>query len=188
MIGENAFCPKTGARLSRERHYDGNGRGSRRVVSDDGIADAATEGELTNGDRRSSFTGLLTYFRRCHRRHHPKNPSLYRAAALGLRRLKRHADGRQEWDVHLWPALGRRLRMRGFETEWMGAHASIRCPFCYGPIKYYDVGDDVYARCATSCTDVEPLTEARTLVYELYVETFPEEYDSVTEDDFLQFS
>lgn len=188
MIGENAFCPKTGAPLSEERYYDSDGRSLRRVTSGETVTDPPTEGELTNGDRRSSRTGLFNYFRRCHRRHHRQNPSLYRAAALGLRRLKCAADGRQEWDIHLWRALKRWLDVRGYETQWMNGYASVRCPYCYGRLKYYDVGDDVYAHCATNCEDVDPLSEARTLVYELYVAAFPDESDGVERDDFLQFA
>lgn len=194
MIGNDAFCPETGAPLSRERHYDDRGAPQRAVLAREESAAESTAGdsaegragELTNGATRSSKAALFNYFRRCHERHADTDDALYRKAALGLGRLKRAADGRDGEDVYVWYALGRRLDAAGFAVEWMHTHAEPRCPECHGRLAYESGGGDVRARCGTNCTGdhADQLHEIRTIVAELYARAFDEAADP---DEFLRF-
>lgn len=186
MIGEDAFHPKTGASLSREDHYDDQGNSRRATLPDGFSADADLPGELTNGAIQSSKAALFNRFRRCHQRHYEANDELYRKAALGLSRLKRAADGRQGWDIHVWYALQRRLDRAGFDAGWMHTHAEPRCPSCHGQLTYerYDNGD-VRARCGTRCTKTaDELHEIRTTIADLYSRAFG---TAIGADAFLQF-
>lgn len=185
MIGNDAFCPKSGAPLSEEQHYDDAGT-PRRAVVDDGRTTEAPVGELTNGSHRSSTAALAAYFRRCHRRREPADDALYREAAVELRRLDRAASGRQAWDVNVWFALKHRLERAGHDVAWMGACATPRCPRCHGRLRYDRVGDDVVARCGTRCGDDgrDRLPEIRDTVATLYAAAF----DDRPTDDLLRFS
>lgn len=186
MIGNDAFCPETGAPLSSERHYDEHGRAWRAVEPDERAPESA-DGRLTNGAVRSRTTALLTHFRRCHQRHHEPDAELYRSASLALARLKQAATGRQAWDVHVWYALERRLATGGHPTAWMGVHAAPRCPRCHGRLWYREVADDVVARCGSHPTDgFDPLAEIRDTVAGLYATAFPEDR-SQPPDAFLRF-
>ncbi|WP_435077469.1 hypothetical protein [Halococcus sp. AFM35] len=187
MIEEDAFCPKTGAPLSEQTEYDGQGYPRHVALPDEFIAESEPLGELTNGAVTSSKAALFNHFRRCHQRHTEANDRLYRKAALELRRLKRAAEGRANWDVHVWYALQRRLDGKGFDVEWMHAHAELRCPHCHGRLKYelYDNGD-VYALCGTNCTGdkADQLETIRETIAALYSRSFA---DSVDADALLRF-
>lgn len=187
MIGNDAFCPKTGAPLSEENCYDDEGSSYRTTQADEFTPQSHLPGEFTNGAVRSSKSALFNQFRRCHQRHCESDAALYRKAALGLSRLKRIADGRQEWDVHVWYALQRRLHSKGFDVEWMDTHAEPRCPDCHGRLTYerYDNGD-VRAECGTRCTglDTDKLSEIRETIADLYSQAFQE---TISSDDLLQF-
>lgn len=185
MIGEHAFCPTSGASLSREVHYDERGRPERVPQSDDLSPNAALEAPLTTGKRRSSRRALLTYFRRCHRRHADANDDLYRRAALALDRLKRTATGRQERDVIVWCALADRLAREGFDVDWMGAHVEPRCPECSGRLTYAEGPDGPIARCGGSCCErrADRLAAIRERVRSLLAQTYPD--DPAPETDAL---
>lgn len=187
MIGEDAFCPKTGAPLSREEHYDNRGNSRRATLPSEFATESQLPGEFTNGAVRSSKAALFNRFRRCHQRHCEADDALYRKAALGLRRLKRAADGQQGRDVYVWYALQRRLEESGFGVGWMHGHAEPRCPHCHGRLKYelYDNGD-VRARCGTRCTDAgaDRLPEICEIIADLYCRAFEK---SMEADSFLQF-
>jgi hypothetical protein len=186
MIGEDAFCPKTGASLSDEQHYDDEGHPQRVVTADADSLASQSAGEFTTGAVRSSKSALFNRFRDCHQRHRPANDALYRKAALALSRLKRAADGTESWDTHVWYALRRRLAMDGFEVEWMHAHAEPRCPHCHGHLRYeqYDTGD-VLAQCATGCGhETDHLPAIRETIAQLYSRAFDEPADA---SEFLQF-
>ncbi len=177
MIGKHAFCPTSGASLSREVHYDERGRPERVPQSDDLSPNAALEEPLTTGKRRSSRRALATYFRRCHRRHGDANDDLYCRAALVLRRLKRVATGDQERDHILWYALGDRLARDGFDVDWMSIHAEPRCPDCGGRLTYVDGPDGPIGRCGGSCTGTrdDRLVTIRETVCTLLARAFPDE-------------
>lgn len=179
MIGDDAFCPKSGASLSDERHYDDRGA-VRRAVTSDEHAGAAAEGELTMGALRSSTAALFNRFRRCHRRHRTADPAQYRKAALAIRRIKRTAEGQVERDIYVWYALSQRLDRLGFETEWMHAHARLRCPSCHGWLKFeqYDTGE-IAARCGANCDggNGDRLPAIRALIADAYAAAFDEEIE-----------
>jgi hypothetical protein len=188
MIGNDAFCPESGAPLSEERHYDESGRPLRAVVDDDvaggGRGETVTAGELTAGARRSSREALLAHFRRCHRRHcREADPALDRAASGCLRRLKRVATGTRGWDVHVWYALQYRLRARGFDVEWMDAHAGLRCPGCHGDLRFEQHGEVVAAYCGTNCdgTRSDRLPDLRSTVTDLVGAAFDDADPDPTE-------
>ncbi|WP_424019236.1 hypothetical protein ACOZ4N_07120 [Halorientalis pallida] len=176
MIGTHRFCPESGAALSRERHYDGDGRPWRAVDPDDESGPTETVGALTNGAVRSSRKALIVYYERCRERHRDADDDAVRRASLAIRRLKSAATGRQEWDVHVWFALARRLDRYGYDSAWMNGYAAPRCPFCHGRLQYRTVGDTVTAQCATNCADrgLDCLAEIRDLVADLYTVAFPD--------------
>lgn len=173
MIGNDAFCPESGAPLTEAQHYDADGQAWRAVRSDD-THDGATEGLLTNGSVQSTRTALLDYFRRCHRRSSEPDEALYGTVSLALWRLKRVAEGAQAWDVHIWYALQHHLARSGHDVAWMGSYATLRCPDCHGTLAYRTVGDGVVARCGTRCTDRrdDRLTAIRETVATLYADAF----------------
>ncbi|ELZ07393.1 hypothetical protein [Natrialba aegyptia] len=175
MIGEHAFCPTSGASLSRERHYDERGRPERAPEADGCSQNVALETPLTTGKRRSSKRALLTYFRRCHQRHAVPDDELYARAAVTLTRLKRTASGRGERDVIVWYALGERLARDEFAVEWMTNHVEPRCQNCGGRLTYLDGADGLIGRCGTVCTDTgrDQLAVIRHLVRSLLNRTFP---------------
>lgn len=178
MKGIDAFCPRTGAPLSEKRYYSEGGTPRRIAVRDRSIDELPLEGELTNGEVRSTTLALFNYFRRCHQYYYGENQPLYRKALLGIRRLKRTANGNEEWDVHVWYALGERLSSQGYETRWMRAHAELRCPGCHGRLKYEQVtANHLIARCGVNCTDDghDRLPEIRGTIAELYSRTFDDE-------------
>lgn len=189
MIGSDAFCPKTGAPLSDQRHYDGRGRSYRSVVGDGLGVTTPTEGELTNGAVRSAAPALTRYFIRCQRRYGEPDAALYRRASLAIRQLKRAASGREESDVHVWYALRHRLRRFGYPTEWMHSHIELRCPGCHGRLKYVDHGAGVTARCGTNCDGhhADRLEEIRAVVLALYAAAFPDDEGELSTDDVLRF-
>lgn len=190
MIGTDAFCPKSGAPLSDELHYDDAGNGKRAVLGDEHLDETPPVGELTNGAIRSSRTALLNYFQRCHQRRFDADEPLYREASLAFTRLKSTATGRQEWDVHVWYAAQKRLHNAGYETDWMGAHAVPRCPRCHGRLGYRRFANGaVVARCGTNCTGgrSDRLAEIRGILDGLYTQAFPDGNDSVGPESFLQF-
>lgn len=172
MIDEYAFCPRSGAPLSEERHYDERGQ-ARRVPEEPN--DEPTIEELTNGERRSSRRALLAHFRHCHARHADPDPALYRAVSLALYRLKRAADGTDEWDVYVWYALAERLAREGFDAGWMHVHVEPRCPRCHGKLKYGRTPrGDLTARCGARCSNdrANALREVRETVADLYTRAF----------------
>ena len=188
MIGNHAFCHRSGAPLSEPTHYDADGQAWRSVLPAEEIERDWPVGELTNGEVRSSRRAFITYFRRTHRQHHEFDSELYRRAALAVRRLKRSATGEQEADQHVWYALRYRLGEFGYETEWMHAHAGIHCPSCYGRLSFEE--DDsgvVRARCGTRCggTNVDQLAQIRETVASLYNAAF--EGPRADPDEILQF-
>ncbi|MFC7142005.1 hypothetical protein ACFQMA_19485 [Halosimplex aquaticum] len=189
MIGIDSFCPKSGAALTRDRHYDERGRSKRAVTATDGSSATGTVGELTNGAVRSAQTALLAYFRRCHARHAEPADDLYRRASLALRRLKSSADGRQEWDVHVWLALNRRLDATGYDVDWMHCHTAIRCPGCHGRLRFRTTDSGtVVARCGVDCDGQtgDALVEIRETLASLYADAFDGE-DCPGPEEFLQF-
>lgn len=175
MIGTDAFCPKSGASLTDERHYDARGRGLRAVSGDETARAAGTTGELTGGAVRSSRSALVAYFRRCHTRHEAVDADLYGTASLLVYRLLR-ARETQPPDVVVWYALERRLDALGNDVGWMHAHASLRCPACHGRLRYVRVGDALTARCGVRCSPEgeRALETIRTDVASLYDEAFPD--------------
>ncbi|MGQ3411981.1 hypothetical protein ACT4ML_06925 [Natrinema sp. LN54] len=177
MIGEHAFCPTSGASLSREVHYDERGRPERVPQSDDLSPNASLDAPLTTGERRSSRRALATHFRRCHRRHADADDELYCRAALSLARLKRAAAGRQGRDVIVWYALAERLARDGFDVDWMSAHAEPRCPDCSGRLTYVEGPDGPIGRCGGSChgTRADRLETIRDTVCSLFARTFPDD-------------
>ncbi len=190
MIGIDAFCPKSGAPLSDERHYGERGSGKRAVLPEDRIKERVPTGELTNGAIRSSKMALLNYFQRCHQRHHRPNDDLYQKASLAFTRLKRTATGKQTWDVHIWYAAQERLRLAGYETSWMDAHSIPRCPHCHGRLKYEQIAPgSVIGRCGTNCTDrrIDHHEEIRNIIADLYKQAFPVNDNTISADSFLQF-
>ena len=189
MKGPHAFCPKTGAPLSEERHYDEQGRSRRVPVEDSATADDVPDSELTNGSLRSSKRALLNYFQRCHGFHHDPDQRLYRKAAVGLSRLKRVTKGENEWDVHVWFALGEWLASEGFDTEWMEAHAEPRCPHCAGSLKFLERPDGrIIAPCGTNCTEdgADRLEYIRELVFELHTQAFGGSDSGIQDTDDLE--
>lgn len=190
MIDTDAFCPKSGAPLSDERHYDDSGDAKRAVVADERLDETPPVGELTNGAVRSSKTALFNYFRLRHQRRFDADDALYRKASLVFTRLKRAATGREGWDVHVWYAAQRRLADAGYDTGWMHAHVTPRCPYCHGRLGYTQFANgDVIARCGTNCTDRrdDRLAEIRGILAGLYTRAFPDANDSINADSFLQF-
>lgn len=186
MIGNNAFCPETGAQLSDPEHYDERGRRYRAV--EDGPTARDRAGLLTNGRVESSYEGLLAHFRQCHERHHDHDDVLYRRAALALRRLKRAASGRQSADRHVWLALRYRLRQDGHEVAWMYDHVALRCPDCHGRLEFVAIQDGpTLGRCGTNCDGLssDRLATIRSLAASLYATAFDTEPPS--QDCFLQF-
>jgi hypothetical protein len=181
MIGKSAFCPKTGAQLSEECHYDEEGRVLRAPVEDAYVSEAEMDGELTAGAVRSSRQALLTHFRRTHQFYRPANDALYRKIALWLRQLKQAANGPQSPDMIVWLSLSARVRREEHDAAWMLGHVELRCPRCHGRLKYEEIRTGVlYAECGTNCTDdnADRLTEIEDLATDLYAETFdcePEE-------------
>lgn len=152
MIGDTAFCPRTGAQLADERHYDEHGRALRVPTEDEFVAGEDLDGALTTGAVRSSRQALLTQFRRTHQRHRCADPDRYRQVALWLRRLKGHASGSEESDTIVWLALGARLCEAG-DAGWMLEHVELRCPRCHGRLDYEQPRPDALVGvCATDCT------------------------------------
>lgn len=176
MIGEHAFCPSSGAPLSREAHHDARGRPKRAPQADDRTPNDALDAPLTTGAPRSSKRALLAYLRRCHRRHADANDELYRCGALALDRLKESAAGREARDEIVWFALGERLARAGFDVAWMAAHVEPRCPGCNGRLAYVEGPDGPTGRCGGSCdgTRTDRLDEIRAIVRSLFVRTFPD--------------
>lgn len=175
MIGKDAFCPETGAPLSEEPEYDGQGRPQHVSLPDDFSTDTLLSGQLTNGEVTSSKAALFNHFRRCHQRHAEVDNSLYRKAALDLQRLKSAADGREDWDVHIWYTLRRRLAERGFAVDWMHAHAKLRCPHCHGTLRYkLDESGNVYGFCGVNCMNdrANQLQLIRETIEKLYSKSF----------------
>ena len=187
MIGNDAFCPKTGAPLSNEKHYDDQGQSHRATHNDEFTPESYLSGEFTTGSVESSKSALFNQFRRCHQRHCDSHPKLYRKAALALSRLKGAAAGQQGWDIYVWYALKQRLQSKGFKTEWMHTHVEPRCPDCHGELTY-GVCDNgtVIAECGTQCTDypTNKLPTIRETIANLYTRAFG---DPISFDDFLQF-
>ena len=175
MKGEYAFCPKSGAPLSEERHYDEHGRAARHPTRDRHDATTQPDGELTNGAMRSSRIALFNHFRNCHRRGREPDEDLYSEVSVDLLRLKRTASGRTEWDLYVWYALAERLSRSGWDVEWMSSDVEPRCPDCAGELKYESgIDDDVFAYCAVDCTGsgADRLEEIRDRVADLYRRTF----------------
>lgn len=189
MIGKDAFCPRSGATLSRERHFDGNGRPWRAVQPDESAVVSGNVGELTTGAVRSSRSALVNHFERCHERHAEPDERLYVRASLAFKRLKASAEGRQDWDVHVWYALKRRLDRMGYDVGWMDAHAQLRCPNCHAALRFeLAESGEVVAQCGVDCLarPVEDLTELREVIASLYRAAFDED-DPPDPERFLEF-
>lgn len=178
MKGPYAFCPKSGAPLSKELHYDEFGRGLHHPERDGHAGGTQPDGELTNGALRSSRIAIFNHFRNCHRRKHGVDDDLYSKAAVGLTRLKRAASGRTAWDLYVWYALGEWLARSEHEVTWMSAHVEPRCPDCAGELKYKrGVDDALLAYCAVNCTgsSADRLEEIRERVADLYGRAFTDD-------------
>lgn len=189
MKGHHAFCPKSGAPLSEDVHYDEIGRSLRHAVADDQPTQTQSDGELTNGALRSSKVAVFNYFRRSHQRHHEEDARLYTKAAVALSRLKRTASGKSEWDMYVWYALGERLARRGFDVKWMNVHIEPRCPECAGKLKFQQFSaEGVTAFCGTNCADdnADRLAEIRETVVDLYCTAFVVEGPDVPTVDDLE--
>lgn len=187
MIEEHAFCPRSGAPLSRERHYDEHGN-ARRAPVEPSVGEPTLHG-LTNGERRSSKRALQIHFRRCHGRHADPDRSLYRAAAAALHRLKSAASGTTEWDFYVWYALAEHLAREEYHVEWMHAHSEPRCPDCHGRLAYDRTPTgDLLARCGTDCTGsrTDALAAIRETVADLYARAFDPD-EPVGADDLVIF-
>lgn len=186
MIGNHAFCQRSGAPLSNENYYDERGNGRRAVLRRD--ADDDCVGELTNGGVRSSSRALVTYFRRAHRTDHEYDEELYRRVALAVRRLKRAASGSQEVDRHVWLALAERLTRLDYDADWMADHVELRCPDCHGRLQFdRNAADDVVARCGTNCdgSATDRIERMRETIATLYGEAFDD--DPPESDELLRF-
>lgn len=177
MIGKHAFCPTSGASLSREIHYDEQGRPERAPESDDLTPGTALDVPLTTGERRSSKRALSTYFRRCRRHHAESDDGLDGRASLAITRLKRTATGREQLDIVVWYALAERLKREGLDVDWMDGHVEPRCPDCGGRLAYEMGSNGVVGRCGTACTGDrgDRLRTIRELVVSLTERTFPDE-------------
>lgn len=176
MIGDDPFCPKSGAPLSSDKHYDHRGRCKRAVSDTDVASSVGSCGELTSGSVRSSKTALIVYFRRAHARHFGEDGELYRRGALALKRLLK-ANSHQPLDIVVWYALQQRLAVLGYETGWMDSHGELHCPRCYGRLRFQRSGGALIARCGTNCDGrhTDMLAELREAVVELYSEAFSDE-------------
>ncbi|WP_435175265.1 hypothetical protein [Halorussus sp. AFM4] len=175
MKGEYAFCPKSGAPLSEERHYDERGRPARHPVGERHDGTTRPDGELTGGALRSSRVALFNHFRNCHRRAREPDEELYSRAGVELLRLKRTASGRAEWDLFVWYALAERLSRTGWDVEWMGSDVEPRCPDCAGDLRYESgIDGEVFGYCAVDCTGsgADRLAEIRDRVADLYRRAF----------------
>jgi hypothetical protein len=147
----------------------------RHATRDGHTAETQPDGELTNGELRSSRVALFNYFRRCHRQRRDHEETLYSDAALALSRLKQAASGTASWDINVWYALGERLARSGHDVQWMNAYVGLRCPDCGGKLKYERVGTDVVvARCGVDCADdgTDRLDEIRETIADLYTRAF----------------
>ena len=170
MIGDLAFCPKTGARLSEERYYRADGPPLRVPVDDEYVSAEEIDGELTAGAVCSSRRALLTHFRRTHQYYRRPDDELYRTVALRLRELKRTASGPHSPDMVVWLALHDHLDTTGIDADWMLGHVELRCPRCHGRLKYEQHDPEtIHAECATNCTDdnADRLAEIERLASEL---------------------
>jgi len=173
MKGAHKFAPSSGAELSRNRRYPGT-LPLREAL--DG------SGELSNGKLVSnSSTALLRYFKRMHQRRHPsKDPDLYRAAALAIKRLREE----DPWDCWLWYAAAERLHRRGFDAEWMLDHVEARCPRCSSQLQHEpSLTGYAHTKCASSCG--ADASNDRTVaivdrILDLYEAAFDEAIDSIT--------
>lgn len=186
MIGNDSFCPRTGAKLSEDNHYDENGH-QRVALADAFGIDGEEEGKLTTGAIRSSKAALFNQFRRCHQKHTSENKNLYRKTAVALSRLKRAATGSQHEDLYVWYALQHRLDTRGFHVEWMHTHATLRCPHCHSRLKYMNPENGVVTGyCISQCTGSteNELPQLRTTIANLYTTAFD---DAVAAEQILQF-
>lgn len=170
MLGECRFDPATGAPLSDSKSYPPGERHWVGVRSPKKHPDAAwianRDEALTNGELQSSDQGLLGYFRRIHRtvREDP-DPSLDRAAALGIKRLK--AVREHSIDAYVWLALGEYLSRRGFWVSWMLDHYVPRCPHCHSTVKFKQ-GVDPIAYCASDGGHGDIDDQIRSQVIDLY--------------------
>lgn len=178
MIGNHAFCPTSGASLSRETHYDEQGVPERAPMTDD-------PAPLTTGQTRSSQRALVRYFRRCHGCHAEPDKELYRRASLALARLKRTANTQEGRDEIIWYALGERLADEGFEIAWMSGYAEPRCPDCGGRLAFDRGPNGLIARCGISCGGGgDRMRKIRKLVVSLSECAFPDE-SAPTADELL---
>lgn len=187
MIGNHAFCGRSGAPLSEETYYDDGGNRRRFVLARE--CDDECTGELTTGEVRSSARALVTYFRRSHRTEREYDPELYRRAALAVRRLKRAAGGTQEADRHVWFALRHRLERTGHDADWMIDYVDLRCPDCHGRLRFErDRSGDVVARCGTNCDgrSTDRVDRVRETVVSLYADAFDDRPPEV--DELVQFA
>lgn len=188
MKGQHAFCPESGASLSRERDYatpdpDGVVRpGYAEAHSTSSDVDAGG-GLVTNGERVSSTRGLIGRFRHCYAEHVDGDPDarVERAAATALRKLKSARD-RAEWDIWVWTALQERLERAGVDADWMTEHVELRCPSCAGPLAWERAPrGDRLPRCAQDCDDrgIYRHTEIADRVRALYTQAFETEITDV---------
>lgn len=166
MKGIHRHSPRTGAELSRKYRYPGT------VPLRES---EAGDGELTNGELVARDpTALLTYFKRCHRKHHDDpDPSLYQTAWSGIQGLRK-AD---PWDCWLWYALAEYLHRQDYDTGWMLAHAEARCPRCSSRLRYEDsVFGFPNMICASSCSggDSDRTIEVRDRIEAVYEAAFGE--------------
>ena len=160
--GPDAFCPKSGAPLSDDRHPDERRRPHREPESDECA-------ELSTGAVRSSTDALIAFFRRSHRdSSRDLDRPLLRKAARHLRTLKSESDARDEW---IWYALCEKLHREDFEVAWMRYHVHLVCPYCGSEPKWEPAPcGDLLPKCAVNCTDSSEyvLHEARERIRTAY--------------------
>lgn len=173
MKGQHKFAPSSGAELSRDQRYPG-------TIPLREALDGS--GELSNGKLVSDdSTALKRYFKRMHQRRHDETDSdLYRAASLGILRL-RESD---PWDCWLWYALAERLHRKGHEVEWMLDHVEARCPRCSSRLQYEPSATGyTHAKCASSCgadSSNDRTVEIVERILDLYQTAFDEDLDQIT--------
>ena len=179
MKGQTAFCPKTGAELSKERYYADSNipfRIPERESVDEAFWDEDAEGLLTLGEAKSANTAILSYFERCHQKVREHDEELYRRAWSAIRQLKLKTSA---WDVWIWYALAERLDRLGFDTSWMLQYAEPRCPRCSSRLRYEEPPTG-YANmiCGSSCgneTSSDRTVEIYDRIKDVYNATFTDD-------------
>jgi hypothetical protein len=152
MNGLDAHCPSSGAPLSDDRVTPRQDGSKKHYSTSPWYARGG--GTLTNGERVSSQEALIACATRWHRQHASEvNKSFCRAAAAGIRKLKRGPQ--KVWNVHVWYALHSHLDSRGFDVQWMVDHAEHVCPRCHGDLAWDATPRGPRPRCRQKCRNNE---------------------------------